>query len=82
MSENKNKQCPQFPFFGARYNDACCIDGVLYDLDSDNGEGQLTSGGDVPCMFCDPEGFKEYNYFDFEPEEMENYLTKMKERYE
>lgn len=31
MSENK-KPCPQFPYWGAHYPDACCIDGKLYDL--------------------------------------------------
>lgn len=32
MSENK-KTCPQFPYWGASYPDACCINGKLYDLD-------------------------------------------------
>lgn len=32
MNEN-NKPCPQFPFFGASYPDACCINGKLYDMD-------------------------------------------------
>lgn len=32
MNENK-KPCPQFPYWGARYPDACCVDGKLYDLD-------------------------------------------------
>lgn len=30
---NKNKQCPEFPYFGAIYPDARCIGGYLYDLD-------------------------------------------------
>lgn len=48
------KQCPEFPFFGASYNDACCIDGYLWDLDScdDADRNTLTSGGDEPCPFC------------------------------
>lgn len=32
MNEN-NKPCPQFPFFGASYPDACCINGKLYEKD-------------------------------------------------
>ncbi|CUP29430.1 Uncharacterised protein [Bacteroides uniformis] len=32
MSENK-KPCPQFPYWGASYPDACCVDGILQDLD-------------------------------------------------
>lgn len=32
MSE-QNKQCPEFPFFGASYPDARCINGYLWDLD-------------------------------------------------
>jgi len=39
--------------FGARYPDATCIDGYLWDLDScDEPGGQLFSGGDVPCPCC------------------------------
>lgn len=37
--------------FGAIYEDACCIDGYLWDLDSDDGDG-LTSGGSTPCPQC------------------------------
>lgn len=29
----QNKQCPEFPFFGASYPDARCINGYLWDLD-------------------------------------------------
>lgn len=29
----QNKQCPEFPFFGASYSDARCINGYLWDLD-------------------------------------------------
>ena len=50
----KKTQCPEFPYFGAIYPDACCIDGYLWDLDSCDSPGSnlLTSGGDDPCPFC------------------------------
>lgn len=50
------QRCPEFPGFGANYNDACCIDGYLWDLDScDDPGGPLTSGGERPCPFCNAE---------------------------
>ena len=36
METNK---CPEFPFFGATYPDATCIDGKLFDLDSYEEDG-------------------------------------------
>lgn len=39
-------------YFGASYPDAICIKGYLWDADSDDGEGGLTSGGEVPCPAC------------------------------
>lgn len=42
--------------FGAHYEDATCIDGFLWDLDSDDGEG-LTSGGDLPCPLCNTSSY-------------------------
>ena len=38
--------------FGAAYPDACCIDGLLWDLDSGDDDG-LTNGGECPCPACD-----------------------------
>lgn len=32
MSKNE-EVCPEFPFWGASYPDACCVNGVLQDLD-------------------------------------------------
>lgn len=62
--EEKIKQCPEFPFFGASYPDAICCDGYLWDLDSYDSEvGGLTIGGDVPCPFCKTEEFIEYDPF-------------------
>ncbi len=57
MDKEKNnqaevkEQCPEFPFFGAKYPDARCIDGFLWDLDAFE-DGMLTSGGEIPCPFC------------------------------
>lgn len=48
------------PFFGASYPDACCIDGYLWDLDSGEGDGYLTHGGDVPCPKCNKSEYDEY----------------------
>lgn len=61
MEEIKAKQqCPEFPFFGASYPDATCIDGYLWDLDSDD-NGLLTIGGEDPCPFCNTEKLIEQN---------------------
>ena len=54
-------QCPEFPYFGATYPDARCIDGYLWDLDSHtHNEGDMqffSSGGERPCPFCNTEAF-------------------------
>ena len=39
METNK---CPEFPFFGATYPDATCIDGKLFDLDSYEEDGSTS----------------------------------------
>lgn len=49
--------CIEFPSFGARYPDATCIDGMLWDLDSCDGNGGLTSGGDTPCPVCSTKAY-------------------------
>jgi hypothetical protein len=56
------QQCRNFPFFGARYLDATCIDGRLYDLDKCDDKGNLYEPGeDWPCPFCRTEAFiKQY----------------------
>jgi hypothetical protein len=70
MSEiQKINSCPEFPFFGAHYPDATCIDGSLWDLDKCDVDGMLYGGGEIPCPFCSPEDWKEYNYYDQTPEE-------------
>ncbi len=70
---NKEEYCPEIPLFGAKYPDAACVDGLLYDLDSYDGQaGGMTSGGDIPCPFCRTEEFIEYDYFGIVDEIMEN----------
>ena len=46
--------------FGARYPDATCIDGYLWDLDScEEPGGPLYSGGDVPRPCCNTREYVE-----------------------
>lgn len=40
MSKNE-EVCPEFPFWGASYPDACCVNGVLQDLDYCDENGNL-----------------------------------------
>lgn len=45
--------CPYQGYeFGARYVDSVCIDRMLWDADSDDGEGNLCFGGEDPCPLC------------------------------
>lgn len=67
MSE-QNKQCPEFPFFGASYPDARCINGYLWDLDKCDENGNFYGEGDIPCPFCNTEEFIEYDPFSKEHE--------------
>lgn len=68
MSENK-KPCPEFPYWGASYPDAYCVDGKLQDLDYCDENGNLyDKGEDVPCPFCRTEEFIEYDPFSKEDE--------------
>lgn len=68
MSEN-NKPCPQFPYWGAHYPDACCVDGKLYDLDRCDENGNLYEPiDDIPCPFCQTEEFIECDPFGKEDE--------------
>lgn len=48
----------EFPYFGANYPDARCVDGNLLDMDKCDEEGNLfTSDEDNPCPFCRREEF-------------------------
>lgn len=52
------------PTFGAYYPDGACIDGYMWDLDSYE-DGMLSSGGDIPCPWCNT---SEHLYYqDFHP---------------
>lgn len=62
--------CPEFPFFGASYPDARCIDGYLWDLDRCDENGLISSGDNPPCPFCNKEAFVDY-YTDIDDEELE-----------
>lgn len=43
--------------FGAHYEDAICIDGHMWDLDSCDDDGGLTSGGETPCPRCNTSAY-------------------------
>ena len=45
--------------FGASYPDSMCIDGLLWDADSED-DGYLTNGGELPCPRCNTEGYLRY----------------------
>ncbi|MFE6966944.1 hypothetical protein ACFVAJ_17670 [Agromyces sp. NPDC057679] len=50
--------CPKnltWSAFGATYPDTYCVDGLLYDADSN-------LGGEISCPFCDPVGFTDYQF--------------------
>lgn len=55
----------EFPWFGAHYPDARCIDGFLWDLDSYE-DGFLTSGGDYACPYCNARTFLERVKYEIE----------------
>ena len=74
-----SKQCPEFPYFGANYPDAQCVNGVLYDLDNCDKEGNLYEPGEyVPCPFCRPKEFMECN--GMTQEEYDKYMNQLKEQ--
>jgi hypothetical protein len=66
MQKIKKGSCPEFPFFGARYPDAQCIDGILWDLDSCDERGLISIGDNPPCPFCNTKPFIDYQLGDFE----------------
>ncbi len=58
MSKEPNKTCGyEGSHFGAAYSDAMCVNGLLWDMDSIDDEGMLTSGGDMPCPQCNTEAY-------------------------
>lgn len=46
--------------FGGGYLDSTCIDGYLWDMDSVDDEGMLSSGGEIPCPKCNSKAFLDY----------------------
>jgi len=82
---SKEKQCPEFPFFGAKYPDARCIDGQLYDLDKCDDKGNLYEMGEYwPCPFCNTREFvKTYaEYKDMKQKDVKELVEKLKEKYQ
>lgn len=76
--------CPEFPFFGASYPDATCIDGKLYDLDKCDGNGMLyEQGDDFPCPFCKTEEFiKRYaSYRNMKYGDVRKMVKELKKKY-
>ena len=45
MKEEQINSCPEFPFWGAKYPDVCCIDGKLFNLGRCDDEGNLYQPG-------------------------------------
>lgn len=79
--EVKNNQCPEFPFFGATYPDATCIEGRLWDLDKYE-NGKLYGGGEHPCPFCNTEEFiQDLKDNDVTDEQIEGYMKFLNEKY-
>ena len=70
ISGSAVNQCPEFPFFGASYPDARCVDGQLWDLDKCDDNGLYSSGDNPPCPFCNTEAFIDY-YTDINDKELE-----------
>ena len=70
VSGSAVNQCPEFPFFGASYPDATCIDGELWDLDKCDESGLISSGDNPPCPFCNTEAFIDY-HTDIDDKELE-----------
>ena len=73
----------EFPFFGASYPDAKCIDGYLWDMDSYE-NGLYTIGGDDPCPFCNTEEWVKLALDNEEFDSREEaiaWVEKMREKY-
>jgi hypothetical protein len=84
MSDNI-KNCPDFPFFGAHYPDASCINGKLYDLDDcDDDKNLYEPTEDWPCPFCRTEAFiKQYaEYSGIKYKDARAKVKKLKEDYQ
>lgn len=84
MEQETKKGCGiEYPHFGARYPDAKCIDGYLWDMDSYE-DGFFTIGGDDPCPVCNTEMWLEMvlDNEDFETrEDALKYVEHLKAKY-
>jgi hypothetical protein len=87
-SEKKVNSCPEFPYFGAKYPDARCVDGYLHDMDKCDDEGNLyLMNESYPCPFCNKEEFMQEainneaidNEADLQ--EVENWIESIKQKY-
>lgn len=79
-----SKRCGiEFPHFGASYQDAVCIDGYLYDMDSWDGSSYFI-GGDEPCPVCNTDEWLklvlENGQFETKEEAL-NYVEQLKTKY-
>lgn len=73
----KINSCPEFPFFGASYPDATCINGYLHDLDHCDINGNLYQMSErIPCPFCNKDEFIESFSEETYNEIIERYGTK------
>ncbi len=82
--QKKKKQCPEFPFFGASYPDATCVDGELWDLDACDDQHRLYEPMEWwPCPFCKTEDFiKRYaEYYGIKYKEARSKVKAFKEKY-
>lgn len=82
MENSENKGCNiEFPLW-ARYPDAKCINGYLYDMDSwDEELGGFTSGGDEPCPICHPEAWLDNCETEEEGERTKKWIENLKNTY-
>lgn len=83
-TESIKNDCPEFPYFGASYPDATCIDGYLWDLDKCE-DGMLYGGGEEPCPFCNTETFIEQHLdegYGYTREVLLEYIKNLREKYD
>lgn len=78
----------EFPYFGASYPDARCIDGYLWDMDSgeadEDGVSYSYGGNGYPCPVCNTKEWLEHVMENEEFETKENalvYVEQLKKHY-
>jgi len=77
------EQCPEFPYFGARYPDARCIEGYLHDMDNcdENGNVYIMDENN-PCPFCNTKEFmQEQKDNEVDLEKVRQWMEGVKKRY-